>query len=93
MSPQPALRDGPRDPGAEVVPAAAGGQKRHVDALDVDAAVLHRLDAVGDLDQLARQESSRPQSQGNLESRNPMSGRHWRRARVEKPDLVMVRPS
>ena len=32
--------------------------------------------------------SSRPQSQGNLEFRNPMSGRHWRRASVEKPDLV-----
>ena len=36
----------------------------------------------------SKQVSSRPQSQGNLEFRNPMSGRHWRRARVEKSDLV-----
>jgi len=36
---------------------------------------------------------SRPQSKGNLEFRNPMSGRHWRRARVEKPDLVVARQS
>jgi hypothetical protein len=28
------------------------------------------------------------QSQGNLEFRNPMSGRHWRRARGERTDLV-----
>jgi hypothetical protein len=27
----------------------------------------------------SKQESGRPQSQGNLEFRNPMSGRHWRR--------------
>jgi hypothetical protein len=35
----------------------------------------------------------RPQSQGNLEFRNLMSGRHWRRTGVEKPDLVMARRS
>src|SRR6476620_11260217 len=40
---------------------------------------------------LSKQASSRPQSQGNLEFRNPMSGRHWRRGRVEKPDLVVAR--
>ena len=39
----------------------------------------------------SKQASSRPQSQGNLEFLNPMSGRHWRRARVEKPDLVSDR--
>jgi hypothetical protein len=27
---------------------------------------------------------------GNLEFRNPMSGRHWRRARVGKSDLVAL---
>jgi hypothetical protein len=40
--------DGTLDPGAEVVAGTASGQKRRVDALDVDA--------VGDLDQLARGE-------------------------------------
>ena len=53
LSPEPALRDSPRDPGAEVIAAAASRQQRRVDALDVDAAVLHCLYAVGDLDQLA----------------------------------------
>ena len=38
----------------------------------------------------SKQASSRPQSQGNLEFRNPMSGRHWRRACVEKPDPVVA---
>ena len=41
----------------------------------------------------SKQASSRPQSQGNLEFRNPMSGRHWRRACVEKPDPVIARQS
>src|SRR6476661_1569396 len=36
----------------------------------------------------SKQASSPPQSQGNLEFRNPMSGRRWRRGRVAKPDLV-----
>ena len=47
------LYDGARDPGAEVIAAATSRQKRRVDQLDVDAAIHHRLDAVGDLDQLA----------------------------------------
>jgi hypothetical protein len=34
--------------------------------------------------------SSRPQSQGSLEFRNPMSERQWRRGRVEKPDISLV---
>jgi hypothetical protein len=36
----------------------------------------------------SKRASSHPQSQGNLEFRNPMSGRRWRRGGVEKPDLV-----
>jgi hypothetical protein len=35
--------------------------------------------------------AGRPQSQGNLELRNAMSGRHWRRGRVGKPDFVVAR--
>jgi hypothetical protein len=54
MPPEPAKRDGPLDAGAEIVAGATGRQKRRVDVLDVDAAVLRRLDIVGDLDQLAR---------------------------------------
>jgi len=53
VPPEPALRDGAFDSGPEVITAAASGQKRRVDALDVDAAILHRLDAVRYLDQLA----------------------------------------
>ena len=53
MQPQPPQRDGALDPGAEVVAAAARREERGVDALDIDAAVLRRLDAVRDLDQLA----------------------------------------
>ena len=53
VPPEPALRDGPRDPGAEVIATATRSEERRVDPLDVDAAILHRLDAVRDLDQLA----------------------------------------
>ena len=35
-------------------PALELGQERPVDLLDVDATVLHRLDGVGDLQELAR---------------------------------------
>ena len=41
----------------------------------------------------SKQASSPPQSQGNLEFRNPMSGRHWRRGRVERPELVSKIPA
>ena len=41
-------------PGAEVIAAATGRQKRRVDPLDVDASVLRSLNIVRDLDQLAR---------------------------------------
>jgi hypothetical protein len=54
--PQPSERNGAPDPGAEIFAAAARRQKRRVDALYVDATILHRLDAVGDFDQLARGE-------------------------------------
>jgi hypothetical protein len=54
VPPEPALRDGTRDACTEIVAAATSREKGRVDALDVDAAVLHRLDAVGDLDQPAR---------------------------------------
>src|SRR5260370_25387252 len=36
---------------------------------------------------------SRPQSQGNLEFPNPMSGRYSRMACVEKPDPVVALPA
>jgi hypothetical protein len=39
-------------PGAEILAAATSRQKRRVDALDVDAAILHRFDSVRDIDQL-----------------------------------------
>jgi len=54
MPPQPAKCNGALDPGAELLTAAASSQKRLIDALDVDAAVLHRLDGVGQLQQLLR---------------------------------------
>jgi hypothetical protein len=56
VQPQPAERDGALDPGAEVFAAATGSKEWRVDALDVDAAILRGLDAVRDLDQLARGE-------------------------------------
>ena len=56
MPPQPTLRDGALDPGAEVVASAACHEERRVDPLDIDAAILHSLNIVRDLDQLARGE-------------------------------------
>ena len=52
--PEPALRNGAGDPGAEILAAAASRQKRRVDALDVNPTVLRGLDAVRDFDKLAR---------------------------------------
>jgi hypothetical protein len=54
VPPQPSQRNGALDPGSEILAAATDRQKRRVNALDVDAAILRRLDAVCDLDQLAR---------------------------------------
>ena len=49
MPPEPTHRIGTLDSGAKVIAAATGCEKRRVDALDVDAAIYHGLDAVGDL--------------------------------------------
>jgi len=54
VPPQPAEGDGPVDPGAEVAAGATSREEGRVDALDVNPTVLHGLDIVGDLDQLAR---------------------------------------
>jgi hypothetical protein len=54
VPPQPIQRDGARDPGAEPLTATASREKRLIDALDIDAAILHRFDGVGQLHQLAR---------------------------------------
>jgi len=54
VPPYPAERDGALDPGSELLAAAARREKRFVDALDIDAAILHGFDAVRDLDDLAR---------------------------------------
>src|SRR6476620_1547453 len=54
LLPQPAFGDGIVQRGTVVLGRAAFlEQERPVDLLDVDAAVLHRLDRVGDLQQLA----------------------------------------
>src|SRR5262249_4149194 len=53
VPPEPTKRDGTRDTGAEIFTAGASRQKRRVDPLDVDATVLHCLDAARDFDQLA----------------------------------------
>jgi hypothetical protein len=50
MLPEPSENNGALDPGAKVVARAASREKCGVDALDLDAAILHRLDAVRDLD-------------------------------------------
>ena len=47
---EPALRNGPRDPGTEVAAAAASRQKRRVDPLDINPTALLGFDAVRDLD-------------------------------------------
>ena len=54
VQPQPPQRDCMLDAGAEVLPSAACRQKRRVDLLDEDAAVLHSLNVVRYLDQLVR---------------------------------------
>ena len=55
MTPQPTLREGEGEPGAIFGRAATLlEQERPVDLLDVDPAVLDRLDGVGDLEDLAR---------------------------------------
>ena len=52
---EPAALDCVLDPGPELGPAGVERvQERRVDLLDMDAAVLDRLNAAGDLDQLAR---------------------------------------
>src|SRR5215216_4423603 len=54
LTPQPAFSDGVIKPGTVLLGRAAFlEQERAVDLLDVDAAVLHRLGRVGDLQQLA----------------------------------------
>ena len=54
MPPRPAESDGAFDPGAEVVATASCGKKRRIDALVINATVLHGLDVVRDLDDFAR---------------------------------------
>jgi hypothetical protein len=51
--PKSYLLDRRRKGGAVLVRRAARFEEGAVDPLDVNAAVLHRLDRVGDLDQLA----------------------------------------
>jgi hypothetical protein len=46
--------NGALNPGAEVPAAAARREELSVDALNEDAAILHRFDIVRDLDELAR---------------------------------------
>ena len=53
VQPQPAQLDCECERGAELVWRAAFLEEGAVDPLDVNAAVLDRLDRVGDLDQLA----------------------------------------
>ena len=54
MPPQPAESDGALDTGAELLATAASRQKWLIDAFDEDTAILHRFDAVRDLDDPAR---------------------------------------
>ena len=51
---EPALLDGALDPGAVQLGRSARSQKRQVDSLDEDAAILYRLDGARDVDELAR---------------------------------------
>jgi hypothetical protein len=53
MTPEPALGDGKIEAGLVLGGAAALPEERPVDLLNVDTAVLDRLDGVGDLKQLA----------------------------------------
>src|SRR4029077_3877275 len=53
-SSSPPQRNRAGNPGAELLAAAASREKRLVDALDIDAAILHGFHIVGDLDELAR---------------------------------------
>ena len=53
MQPQPAFGDRADESGVELIRRAASIEERSVDQLDIDAAVLNRLDPIGDLDELA----------------------------------------
>ena len=53
MQPQPAQQDRALQRRAVLIRRAASLEERAVDQLDIDAAVMDRLDRVGDLDQLA----------------------------------------
>jgi hypothetical protein len=52
MPPEPALSNRPLDPSAELLTATASRQKRFIDALNEDAAILCHFDAVRDLNDL-----------------------------------------
>jgi hypothetical protein len=54
VPPNPAERNGALDTGTEFLATAASRQKRFIDPLDKDAAILCRFDAVRDLDDLLR---------------------------------------
>ena len=88
-----AERRGRRPPGpAKEKPVADAKPQRRQEAAEDGAGSLTtgKLNAV----RAAFKAGVKPaQSQGNLEFRIPMSGRHWRRARVENPDLVIARQS
>jgi len=63
VEPQPAALDAQVETGLVLGRAAAQFvQERPVDQLDVDAAVLHRLDGIGDLYQLGQGSERRKQS-------------------------------
>jgi len=53
VPPNPAERNGALDTGTEFLATAASRQKRLIDALNEDAAILCRIDAVRDLNDLA----------------------------------------
>jgi hypothetical protein len=54
MQPEPTERDRPLDPGAKLVASAASRQKRGIDALDVNPAILHCFNVVRDFDHFTR---------------------------------------
>ena len=61
MLPQPAALDRVFEPGAELAATALQlEQERGIDPLDVDPAVLHRLDAGCELDELTRAMLAKP---------------------------------
>jgi hypothetical protein len=53
LQPEPARCNRALDAGAVLIRRAAGLEECAVDQLDIGAAVLHRLDGIGDLHQLA----------------------------------------